>query len=159
MARPLHQPREDREVFVVPLEVRPEHIDANGHVNNVVYVGWLQDAGTAHWNARFSEADRTRWSWVALRHEIDYLRGIEPGAQGVVARTWVGEPQGPRFNRYVRIEDAQGRVCAQGVSEWCLVDAETLRPQRIPPFMLAVFDTVAAASEDQADDAEQAARR
>ena len=71
----------------------------------------------------------------------------------------MGEPQGPRFNRYVRIEDAQGRVCAQGVSEWCLVDAETLRPQRIPPFMLAVFDTVAAASEDQADDAEQAARR
>ena len=159
MARPLHQPHEDREVFVVPLEVRPEHIDANGHVNNVVYVGWLQDVGTAHWNARFDEETRAKWSWVALRHEIDYLRGIEPGAKGVVARTWVGEPQGPRFNRYVRIEDAQGRVCAQGVSEWCLVDAETLRPQRIPPFMLAVFDTVAAASEDQADDAEQAARR
>ncbi|QYF86138.1 thioesterase family protein [Brevundimonas sp. PAMC22021] len=146
MARSVLQPREDREVFVVPLEVLPEHIDANGHVNNVVYVGWLQDAGTAHWNARFSEEDRNRWSWVALRHEIDYLRGIEPGAQGVVARTWVGAPQGPRFSRYVRIEDAQGRVCAQGVSEWCLVDAQTLRPQRIPPFMLAVFDTVAASA-------------
>ncbi|MFN7360769.1 MAG: acyl-CoA thioesterase, partial [Brevundimonas sp.] len=45
MARKALQPRADREIFVVPLEVRAEHIDANGHVNNVVYVGWLQEAG------------------------------------------------------------------------------------------------------------------
>ena len=141
MARAVLTPREDREVFVLPLEVRPEHIDANGHVNNVVYVGWLQDVGTAHWNARFDEETRARWAWLALRHEIDYMRAIEPGATGVVARTWVGEPHGPRFNRYVRIEDAQGRVCAQGVTEWVLVDAATLRPQCIPPDMLVVFET------------------
>ena len=139
MARAPLIPREDRELFVVPLDVRPEHIDANGHVNNVVYVGWLQDAGTAHWNARFDADTRARWSWVALRHEIDYLRGIEPGATGIVARTWVGDPQGPRFNRYVRIEDAGGRLCAQGVSEWCLVDAATLRPHRIAGDMIAPF--------------------
>lgn len=140
MARAPLIPREDREVFVVPLTIRPEHIDANGHVNNVVYVGWLQDAGTAHWNARFDAETRARWSWVALRHEIDYLRGIGPDETGVVARTWVGDPQGPRFNRYVRIEDGQGRLCAQGVSEWCLVDATTLRPQRIPATMLPTFE-------------------
>ena len=139
MARPQLTPREDREVFVVPLDVRSEHIDENNHVNNVVYVGWLQDVGTAHWNARFDEETRAKWSWVALRHEIDYLRAIAPGATGVIARTWVGEPQGPRFNRYVRIEDAQGRLCAQGLSEWCLVDAQTLRPARIPAEMLGPF--------------------
>jgi len=139
LARPLLQPRADREVFIVPLQVRPEHIDDNGHVNNVVYVGWLQEAGTAHWNARFGVEDRTKWSWVALRHEIDYLRGLGPASTGVVARTWVGDPQGPRFNRYVRIEDDQGRVCAQGVSEWCLVEAATLRPHRIPATMLPAF--------------------
>ena len=139
MARPQLTPREDREVFVVPLDVRPEHIDENNHVNNVVYVGWLQDVGTAHWNARFDEETRAKWSWVALRHEIDYLRAIAPGATGVVARTWVGDPQGPRFNRYVRIEDAEGRVCAQGVSEWVLVDAVRMRPHRIPADMLPAF--------------------
>lgn len=139
MARKALQPRTDREIFVVPLEVRPEHIDANGHVNNVVYVGWLQEAGTAHWSARFDEETRARWSWVALRHEIDYLRGISPDATGVVARTWVGDPEGPRFNRYVRIEDGEGRLCAQGVSEWCLVDARSLRPHRIPADMVAQF--------------------
>lgn len=139
MARPALEPREDREIFVVPLDVLPEHIDANGHVNNVVYVGWLQDVGTAHWNARFDAQTRARWSWVALRHEIDYLRPLPPDARGVKARTWVGDPRGPRFNRYVRIEDGEGRVCAQGVSEWCLVDADTLRPHRIGGDLVAPF--------------------
>jgi acyl-CoA thioester hydrolase len=139
VARPTLQPREDREVFEVPLEIRPEHIDDNGHVNNVVYVGWLQEAGTAHWNARFGEAERTQWSWVALRHEIDYLRALQPDATAI-ARTWVGDPQGPRFARYVRIEDGEGRLCAQGVSEWCLVEAATLRPTRIPATMLPTFE-------------------
>ena len=139
MARPILEPRADREVFTVPLDVLPEHIDANGHVNNVVYVGWLQDAGTAHWNARFDAETRARWSWVALRHEIDYLRALMPDATAV-ARTWVGDPQGPRFNRHVRIEDGEGRLCAQGVSEWCLVDAKTLRPTRIPATMLPAFN-------------------
>ncbi|KQS57704.1 thioesterase [Brevundimonas sp. Leaf363] len=142
MARSLLEPRADREVFVTPLDVRPEHIDENGHVNNVVYVGWLQEAGTAHWNARFDEATRARWSWVALRHEIDYLRPLPPDAQGVVARTWVGDPQGPRFARYVRIEDGEGRLAAQGVSEWCLVDAATMRPHRIPADILPAFSRV-----------------
>ncbi|WP_292041654.1 MULTISPECIES: acyl-CoA thioesterase [unclassified Brevundimonas] len=139
MARAVLEPRADREVFVVPLDVRPEHIDENGHVNNVVYVGWLQDVGTAHWNARFDDQTRAKWSWVALRHEIDYFRGILPDAKGIVARTWVGDPQGPRFARYVRIEDAEGKVCAQGISEWCLVEAKTLRPTRIQANMLAPF--------------------
>ncbi|WP_292069443.1 acyl-CoA thioesterase [Brevundimonas sp. UBA7534] len=148
MARAILEPRTDRELFTVPLEVRDEHIDANGHVNNVVYVGWLQDAGTAHWNARFDEDTRARWSWVALRHEIDYLRPLPPGSQGVTARTWVGDPQGPRFNRYVRIEDAQGRVCAQGVSEWCLVESRSLRPARIPAELLGPFQAGPVTSTD-----------
>jgi len=150
MARAPLAPRADREIFTLPLEIRPEHIDDNGHVNNVIYVGWLQDAGMAHWNARFSAEDRARWSWVALRHEIDYMRGLLPDSTAT-ARTWVGDPQGPRFNRYVRIEDGQGRLCAQGVSEWCLVDAATLRPHRIPPPMVAVFSTTTEATAISAD--------
>ncbi|MES2861657.1 MAG: acyl-CoA thioesterase [Pseudomonadota bacterium] len=139
MARQTLTPREDREVFELPLAIKSEHIDANGHVNNVVYVGWLQDAGTAHWNARFDEDTRAKWSWVALRHEIDYVRALQPDSTAV-ARTWVGDPHGPRFARYVRIEDGEGRLCAQGVSEWCLVEASTLRPTRIPATMLPTFE-------------------
>ncbi|HEY0053299.1 MAG TPA: thioesterase family protein [Caulobacteraceae bacterium] len=137
--RAILEPRADRTIFVQPLVVADADIDENGHVNNVVYVRWLQDVGTAHWNAVFPAEERARWSWVALRHEIDYLRALPPGS-APVARTWVGEPQGPRFARFVRIEDEQGRVCAQGHSEWVLVDAATMRPTRIPPHFLPHFE-------------------
>ena len=131
----LLEPPEGRQVFRLTFEPTPADIDENGHVNNVVYVRWLQDVGTAHWVARFDADTRGKWSWVASRHEVDYFRALPPGS-APVARTWVGEPQGARFNRYVRIENEQGQVCAQGVSEWVLVDARTMRPARIPPDML-----------------------
>ncbi|MBC6982337.1 thioesterase family protein [Caulobacter sp. 17J80-11] len=131
------QPPADRKVFTLPLEIRPEHIDDNGHVNNVVYVGWLQDVGTAHWNSLFPADERARWSWVALRHEIDYRRPLMPG-DAARAVTWVGEPKGPRFDRFVLIEGPNG-IAAQGRTEWCLVDARTMRPVRIPDVMLEPF--------------------
>jgi acyl-CoA thioester hydrolase len=128
------EPRADREVFTLPLPILPEDIDENGHVNNVVYVRWLQDVGTAHWNARFSEDERGPWSWVALRHEVDYRRPLKPG-DAVKARTWVGDAEGPRFARFVLIEGPAG-VAAQGKTEWCLVNASSMKPARIPPGMV-----------------------
>jgi acyl-CoA thioester hydrolase len=127
-------PREDREIFVMPLVIAAGDIDDNGHVNNVVYVRWLQDVGTAHWNARFTEGERTPWSWVALRHEIDYRRALRLGDE-VRAVTWVGDAEGPRFPRFVRIEGPDG-LCAQGKTEWCLVESATMKPIRIPPGMV-----------------------
>ncbi len=132
------EPPADREVFTVPLEVGPADFDENGHVNNVVYVQWLQDVGTRHWRSRVSPADQARWSWVARRHEIDYVRPILPGEQ-VKARTWVGTPQGARFDRFVLVEGEDGAVRAQGRTEWVLVDAATQRPSRIRPELVAPF--------------------
>jgi acyl-CoA thioester hydrolase len=128
------EPRADRELFVLPLLIAAADIDENGHVNNVVYVRWLQEAGTAHWNARFSADERAAWSWVAIRHEIDYFRALMPD-HAATARTWVGDPEGAKFDRFVRIEGPDG-LCAQGRTTWCLVKAETLRPARIPPGMV-----------------------
>jgi len=128
------EPRADRDLFVLPLDVRPEHIDENGHVNNVVYVQWLQDAGTAHWVARFSAEERENRSWYGVRHEIDYFRPLLPG-DTARARTWVGDVQGARFDRYVLIENGRGEACAQGRTEWVLVDATSGRPMRVPGWM------------------------
>lgn len=134
MSRKPFTPREDRDVFVLPLAIQPEHFDANGHVNNVVYVQWLQDAGTNHWFSRFPPDERDGWSWYGIRHEIDYFRPLLPG-DTARARTWVGDPQGASFDRFVLIENGAGQVCAQGRTTWCLVDARTTRPLRIPAWM------------------------
>ncbi len=140
MSRGDLEPRADRQIFVLPLTIAPEDIDENGHVNNVVYVRWLQDVGTAHWNSLFDAETRAGWSWVATRHEVDYRRQLKLGDE-VRAVTWVGDPEGARFARFVRIEGPTG-LAAQGKTDWALVNAQTMRPSRIPASMLAPFEKV-----------------
>ena len=74
---------------------------------------------------------------MVLRHEVDYRRGLKLGDEAR-ALTWVGEPRGVRFDRYVVIEGPDGPA-AQGHSEWALLDAATMRPRRIPPGLIARF--------------------
>jgi acyl-CoA thioester hydrolase len=60
-----------REEFVVPASA----IDANGHVNNVVFVQWMQDVATRHFDSMgCAEAMReARAIWVVRSHTIEYL--------------------------------------------------------------------------------------
>lgn len=133
-----HEPPANRDLFTLELEIRAEDIDANGHVNNVVYVRWLQDAGTAHWIARTGANEREPWAWVVVRHEVDFLAPLKLGDRAR-ARTWVGDPRGPRFDRFVRIERDDGTLCAQGRTEWVLLDAKTMRPARVSAAMARPF--------------------
>jgi acyl-CoA thioester hydrolase len=71
---------------------RPEHIDELGHVNNAVWVQWIQQTATTHWYAKAAPEVRDAYVWVVIRHEIDYLRPALVGDE-VTARTWVGRRQ------------------------------------------------------------------
>jgi acyl-CoA thioester hydrolase len=124
-------PPTDQQVFCQAFTPQPADFDANGHVNNVVYVRWIQDIATAHWRTRIDAEAQGRWAWVLLRHEIDYRRPLLPG-ETAFARTWVGPCRGPRFIRFVRIDGPDGEICAQASSDWCLIDAATRRPARVP---------------------------
>jgi len=135
--KPLEPPA-GRQVFGLTLTPVDADFDENGHVNNVVYVRWVQDMATAHWRSRASADAQGRWAWVVLRHEIDYRRPLLPG-ELATARTWVGARTGPRFVRYVRIDGPDGEVCAQATSEWCLIDAATRRPARVPDALVEAF--------------------
>ncbi len=81
--QPTHPPYE------IERSVEPADIDQLGHVNNVVYLRWVQDAAVAHWVAAASEAEQRSYLWVVTRHEIDYKRPAFAG-DTIVARTWVG---------------------------------------------------------------------
>ncbi len=114
-------------------------IDANQHVNNVVYLAWAQDLAIAHWAARTSPEERAPWSWVARRHEIDYRRELRQD-EIATGYTWVGELKGPRFERYVRIDGPDGEMCAQSRTDWVLIDITARRPARVMDWMVERFN-------------------
>src|SRR5204863_6074547 len=70
-------------------------------LNNVVYLQWVQDAAAAHWGALAPAGARDQIAWVALRHEIDYLKPAVLGDEITVA-TWVGVAEGLSFERLDR---------------------------------------------------------
>lgn len=114
-------------------------IDELGHVNNAVYVRWVQDAGVSHWFDTAPDAMRGEVHWVCLRHEIDYREEVREG-EAVEVRTWLGAAKGPRFDRHVDIrKPGAARFACRAVTTWLMVDSETGRPRRVGDDVLAAF--------------------
>jgi acyl-CoA thioester hydrolase len=115
-------------VFELAINITEEDIDQLGHVNNVVYVRWVQEAAIAHWNVLASAEEREKLLWVVIRHEIDYKHPALLG-DAIVARTWVGEAKGLAFERNTEIVRVRDRkLLARARTLWCPVNAKTLRP-------------------------------
>ena len=130
-----------RESFELPIEIRPEDIDELGHVNNVVYVRWVQDAAVAHWRSLASAADQAAVAWVVVRHEIDYRRAVGKG-DAVVARTWVGRARRATFERFTEIvRRGNGEILAKARTLWCPIDAETGKHTRVSHEVRERFST------------------
>lgn len=116
-----------------------EHIDELGHVNNAVWVQWVQQVAVAHWEAVADPAHRDSYFWVVVRHEIDYLRPAFEGDR-IIARTWVGEaPKGARFDRHVELSGPDGKLCVRARTDWAILDRSTGRPVRVPAQVVAPF--------------------
>ncbi|MGE5562338.1 MAG: acyl-CoA thioesterase [Bacillota bacterium] len=116
-----------------------EHIDELGHVNNAVWVRWIQEVTVAHWEAVAPREHQDSYFWVVVRHEIDYLRAAHEGDR-ITARTWVGDaPQGARFERFIEFTGADGRPSVRSRTQWAIIDKATGRPIRVPPEVVAPF--------------------
>jgi acyl-CoA thioester hydrolase len=125
--------------YTARITAQPEDIDILGHVNNAVWVKWIQDVAVAHWDALAPAEAQAAYFWVVTRHEIDY-RGNVAAGETVRAETWVDTPpQGARFDRKVRFVDAAGRVVVDAVTTWALLDRKTGRLLRVRPEVAAPF--------------------
>lgn len=117
----------------------PEHIDELGHVNNTVWVQWIQDMATAHWNAVARPEDRAAFFWVVVRHEIDYRGNVSEG-ESVTAETWIeGEAQGAKSLRRVEFSDASGKRLVSAATTWAMLDRAAGRLARVRPEVLEPF--------------------
>ncbi len=131
-------PPADRTPFVMPVTAQAADIDELGHVSNIVYLRWVQDVATAHWQAVARAEDIDRFIWVVTRHEIDYLRAVLVG-EVLTLTTWVGTPRGARFDRFVEISDSDGKLRARAATIWALVDTHSNRAVRVPSEVAAPF--------------------
>jgi acyl-CoA thioester hydrolase len=107
-------------------------IDEQNHVNNTVYLRWVQEVATAHWKAIASTEAQKDIGWVVLRHEIDYKT---PACLGddVVLRTWVGKATRLTFERFTEIlRSSDGQLLASARTLWCPINTQTGRPLRVP---------------------------
>ena len=111
------------------IAIEPDDIDFMGHVNNAVYLNWVQDAVVAYWNKVAPAEDVARHLWVALKHEITYRRPAFLD-DDIVATVVAERVEGARalFRTFIkRGED----VLAEVKSTWCSLDSSTMRPMRI----------------------------
>ena len=128
-----------RPVFEYRVTATADHIDELGHVNNAVWVQWIQEVALAHWYKVADPAHQDDYIWVVVRHEIDYLRAAFEG-ETLTARTWAGEPKGARFDRHMEFPGEDGKVRVRSVTIWAIIEKASGRPIRIPlavarPFM------------------------
>jgi acyl-CoA thioester hydrolase len=121
------------------ITVTTHDIDELGHVNNVVYVRYIQEVAAAHWNAIASAELKAKYLWIVLRHEVDYKNPsfLNDVIQGT---TWVGESHGAKFERFVKlVRGSDQKILAESKTIWCMVDAKTMRPTRIGEDIVSIL--------------------
>jgi acyl-CoA thioester hydrolase len=127
--------------FQLTVTVQPADIDRQNHVNNTVYVRWIQEVATAHWRSRAPADARDAIGWVVLRHEIDYKSSAGPGDQ-IVLRTWVGKATRLTFERFTEIRRASdNELLSQARTIWVPINPDTGKPTRVPAEVRARFST------------------
>lgn len=125
--------------FMRSYRALPEHIDELGHVNNAVWVRWIQDLATAHWDAAARAEDRAQFYWVVTRHEIDYRGNIDAG-QSVAGETWIeGPARGATSLRRVEFRNASGKTIVSAATTWAMLDRASNRLARVTADVLQPF--------------------
>lgn len=117
----------------------PSHIDELGHVNNSVWVQWIQDLATSHWDAAAAPEHRERFFWVVIRHEIDYRGNIAEG-ESATGTTWIPDPpKGAKSDRRVDFANASGKVIVSARTTWAMLERDSGRLARVRPDVMEPF--------------------
>ncbi len=126
-------------VFEKKITVVPEHLDALAHVNNVVYVQFLQDIAGMHWDSLVNATLKDKVIWVVRKHTIEYM-GQAFLDDELLIRTWTGENTAVSWNRHyeiIRLSDHKKIISASSV--WVMLDKQTGRPAKIDAALLSLF--------------------
>jgi acyl-CoA thioester hydrolase len=117
--------------FEKRIRISESDIDELGHVNNTVYLRWVQDAAVAHWKAAATEEQQKNILWVVRRHEIEYKQAAHLGDE-IIAETWVGGASDLIFERHTEIlRSSDRKLLAKARTLWIPVNCKTGKPMRV----------------------------
>ncbi len=125
--------------FSINIKVSEEHIDANKHVNNLVYLQWCLDVAEAHWNTNTTETLRKDYVWYVLNHFISYKSSAFEGDE-LIVETWVDSINGVKCDRHYKItRPSDNKTLVEANTKWCLLNSNTLRPTKITEEISSLF--------------------
>lgn len=125
--------------FSTIITVKPEHLDALQHVNNVIYVQWMQDIAAMHWQALASESLQHEIVWMIRRHEINYNNQALLNDE-LQLSTWTGEYTNITWKRHYEITRlADNKNIITALSIWIPITRATQKPYRIDEAILKPF--------------------
>ncbi len=124
-------------IYEYSLIVSKEEIDALNHVNNVVYLKWINAISTLHWNSLSNDEINQKYIWVASRHEIDYLKPAFLNEK-ITLKTWIETLEGVKSIRKVAVYRNE-TLLAKSKTTWILLDAKTQKLARIPKEIQDIF--------------------
>lgn len=123
-------------IFDLHIQVQPHHIDALGHVNNVMYVQWMQDVAAAHvetLGVGVTKYLELKHAMVAVEHHVQYRKAAFEGEQ-IVLRTWLDDINALySFRQYVFFRPSDQAVLFVGNTKWACIEIATGRPKRMSP--------------------------
>ena len=132
-------------IFEYRLTVTEADIDSQGHVNNLEYVRWMQNAAVGHsaeqgWSTeRYHEIGA---GWVARSRKIEYLQAAFKGDE-VVVYTWVADFRKVRsLRKYKMVRVGDEVTLAVAETDWAFFGYEHRVPRRVPPEVAQSFIVV-----------------
>jgi acyl-CoA thioester hydrolase len=125
--------------FEMTRVVTEEDLDDLEHVNNVRYVQWIQDISKAHWQSRAPETMRMEAIWVVKQHLIEYKNSAKLG-DTILMSTYIAKSEGAISTRVVQMIDQHSKApLLRSETQWCLLNAATLKPMRISEKVSSIF--------------------
>ena len=126
-----------RAPHVIELEVRDEDIDAYEHVNNAVYLTWLDRAAWSHsasLGVTIEQCVALRRGMAAVRTEIDFERAALRGERVQVA-TWIAASDRRLrvTRRFQALRPADGATLARARIDYVCINLDSGRAARMPP--------------------------
>ena len=126
-----------KNVFTLKITVSSKDIDTLKHVNNLVYVKWMDKIATEHYAFLTKDNPLPQYVWVVTRHEIDYLKQATLGDK-ITVKTWVGETKGVTSVRFMNFYK-DNLLLVKAKTVWLMLDSKTFKPARIRENVLKVL--------------------